>query len=227
MGAFLYLKWIYMIYFTKDFIRFFKDLEKNNNTEWFHENKKRYETYVKKPTLLLLADLVAELQKFDADIDVEPKKCIGRINRDVRFSKDKTPYNIRIFAHINKGSKTEPIPVIAFQMGANDVGIMAGYYSPSKEKINGIRDKIKTNTAVFQKTYSDKAFVSKFKSIRGESLKRIPNEYKETFEKEPLVANNQFYYVNKLNSEILLTDKLLSVIIDHYKAAKPLNEFLS
>jgi uncharacterized protein (TIGR02453 family) len=177
--------------------------------------------------LRLVTDLVAELQKLDIEIDVDPKKCIGRINRDVRFSKDKTPYNVKFSAHVYKGSKTEPVPVIAFQMGATEMAIMSGYYNPAQEKINSIRDKIKSETATFKKIYSDQEFVSKFGNILGESLKRIPNEYKETFEQEPLVANNQFYYVKKLKADLLLTDDLLPVIIDHYKAAKPLNEFLS
>jgi uncharacterized protein (TIGR02453 family) len=216
-----------MIYFTKEFIQFFSELEKNNNSEWFHTNQKRYETHVKKPMLRLLTDLLAGLQKLDWEIDVDPKKCIGRINRDVRFSKDKTPYNVKIFGHIHKGSKTDPVPVIAFQMGANEMGIMTGYYTPEKEKISSIRDKIKSETATFKKIYSDQVFVTMFGSICGERLKRIPPEYKETFEQEPLVANNQFYCVKKLNIDIIFTDELLPVLIDHYKAAKPLNDFLS
>ncbi len=216
-----------MIYFTNDFIQFFSELEKNNHPDWFHANQKRYETHVKKPMLRLLTDLLAELQKLDWEIDVDPKKCIGRINRDVRFSKDKTPYNVKFFGHIYKGSKTEPVPVIAFQMGATEMGIMTGYYSPEKEKISSIREKIKADTATFQQIYSDPNFVSKFGTICGESLKRIPPEYKETFEQEPLVANNQFYCVKKLSNDLILTDKLLPVLLDYYKAAKPLNDFLS
>jgi uncharacterized protein (TIGR02453 family) len=216
-----------MTYFTEDFIQFFNDLEKNNNQEWFHNHQKSYETNVKKPMQRLLTDLIAELQKYDIEIDVDPKKCIGRINRDIRFSKDKTPYNVRSMAHIYKGSEPEPIPVIAFQLGANEIAIMSGYYNPSKEKISSIRDKIKTDTAAFKKIYSDKEFISKFGTICGDRLKRIPEAYKATFEQEPIVANNQFYYVNKLKPELLLTEELLPSIIDHYKAAKPLNEFFS
>lgn len=216
-----------MTYFTKDYIQFFKNLEKNNTKEWFHANKKSYEANVKKPMQQLVTDLIAELQKFDAEIDIDPKKCIGRINRDIRFSKDKTPYNLRMMANIYKGTKAEPFHVIAFQFGANESGIMFGHYRPSKEKIKSIRDKIKSDTATFKSIYSNKEFVSKFGSICGESLKRIPAEYQETFEQEPLVANKQFYFIKKLKSDVILTDKLLSVLIDHYKVARPLNEFFA
>jgi len=134
---------------------------------------------------------------------------------------------VRMMAHIYKGSKTDPLPVIAFQLGAMDMAIMSGYYSPEKEKIKSIRDKIKSEPAAFRKIYSDKQFVSKFGTICGESLKRVPVEYQETFEQEPLVANKQFYFVNKLGSDMILTDELLPEIIAHYKAAKPFNDFFS
>lgn len=132
---------------------------------------------------------------------------------------------MRMTAHIYKGRKTDPIPVIAFQLGANEIAIMSGYYSPEKEKIKIIRDKIKSEPAVFHKIYSDKEFVSKFGTICGESLKRVPAEYHETFAQEPLVANKQFYFMKKQDSEMILTDALLPEIIAHYKAAKPLNDF--
>lgn len=223
----VFLTFLKMIYFTKEFFQFFNDLEKNNHKEWFHASKKRYETHVKKPMEQFMTHLITELQKLDAEIDVDPKKCIGRINRDVRFSNDKTPYNVRMMAHIYKGSKTDPLPVIAFQLGAMDMAIMSGYYSPEKEKIKSIRDKIKSEPAAFRKIYSDKEFISKFGTICGESLKRVPVEYQETFEQEPLIANKQFYFMKKLSSEVILTDDLLPEIIDYYKAAKPLNNFFS
>jgi len=216
-----------MKYFTKEFIQFFQELEKNNTKEWFHNHKKQYETFVKKPMQHFVTDVVGELQKLDSEISVEPKKCIGRINRDIRFSKDKTPYKIRSFAHITKGEKVDPLPVIAFQMGANDIGIMSGFYSPSKERIKSIRDMIMEDVKTFQKLYSAQGFVSKYGSIQGEANKRIPKEYKETFVTEPLIANKQFYYVKELANDVILTDELLPLIVGFWKAAKPLNDFLS
>jgi len=216
-----------MKYFDKEFIDFFSELEKNNTKDWFHNNKKRYEASVKKPMQHFVADVLKELQKLDAEIVIEPKKCIGRINRDIRFSKDKTPYKIRTFATIYKGDKINPLPVIAFQMGAKDLGIMSGFYNPSKERLLSIRNHIIKNTEVFQQLYSAPDFVDKFGNIKGDALKRIPKEYQATFEKELLIANKQFYYDKEMKSDILLTDELLPLIIEYWKAAKPLNDFLS
>jgi len=216
-----------MKYFSKEFIQFFKALEKNNNKEWFHANKKTYEEFVKIPMKNFVTDLLAELKKKDGEIQVEAKKCLGRINRDIRFSKDKTPYNIRFFAHVTKGDKMDPLPVIAFRFGGRDAGIMTGFYAPNKDRLKGIRENIKSNPKKFKKLYSTKKFIDSFGSIEGEVHKRIPPEYKELFESEPLIANKQFYYVKEVKPEIILRDDLLSTIMDYWKAAKPMNDFLS
>jgi uncharacterized protein (TIGR02453 family) len=215
-----------MKYFNKGFADFYTQLELNNNKDWFHSNKKTYETDVKTPMVQLVTDLVSELQKHDSSIDVDPKKCIGRINRDIRFSKDKTPYKIRSMVQISKGTKNDPVPVIAFRIGARDAGIMSGFYTPDKDRINTIRNKIKADVETFQKLYLDRAFQKHFGSIRGEKMKRIAPEYKDIHDKEPLVANKQLYYVAELDPDIIFTDDFLPRLIDYYKVARPLNDFL-
>jgi uncharacterized protein (TIGR02453 family) len=216
-----------MTYFTKDFIQFFSELEKNNNKEWFHSNKKRYNQFVKNPMKQFVSDVVDELHKIDSEILIDPNKCIARINRDTRFSNDKTPYKTRTFGHIYKGDKSDPIPVIAFQLGAKNIGFMTGFYNPSKERLKSIRDKIKADIVSFQSLYSSKEFKDNYGSIKGDANKRIPPEYMEAFEKEPLIANKQFYYMKEFKSDVLLSDELLPLLIKHYYAAKPLNDFFS
>jgi len=75
--------------------------------------------------------------------------------------------------------------------------------------------------------YSAKSFKSKFTEIQGAVNKRIPKEYQDTFEDEPLIANKQFYYYNEFKPDIILKDDLIKFIVAHYKAAKPLNDYLS
>jgi len=82
-----------MAYFTKEYLDFFQELEKNNSKEWFDKNRKRYENHVRKPMIALVEDVVSSMQEHDSGFNPDPKKCVGRINRDTRFSKDKTPYN--------------------------------------------------------------------------------------------------------------------------------------
>ena len=216
-----------MQYFTKDYINFFKALQKNNNKEWFQQNKKTYETEVRKPMIHFVSDLLLAMKKIDPDIIIEPKKCLGRINRDIRFSKDKTPYNTRFFAHITKGVRTDQTPGIAFRFGGYDAGIMAGFFAPNKDRLQKIRQNILADPKTFKKLYSSKAFKDKFGLIHGEANKRIAKQYQTILDKEPLIANKQFYYMVDAKSNIILKENLLSIVINHWKAAKPLNDFLS
>lgn len=217
-----------MQYFTKDYIKFFKDLSKNNNKEWFHDNKERYENSVKNPFLNFTIDLIEEVNKIDKEINLDAKKCISRINRDIRFAKDKTPYNLHLNAHITKGdSKTNPYPIIAVRFGGFEAGIMSGHFMPSKERLLSIRNEIKGNTNAFNKLYTDKTFVGKFGEIQGDINKRIPVEFQETFKREPLIANKQFYYMSEQKTDFITKNDLLSTIMEHWECAKPLNEFIT
>ncbi|KAB2842673.1 MAG: TIGR02453 family protein, partial [Melioribacteraceae bacterium] len=81
-----------MSHFSKELIKFLKDLSKNNNREWFTENKKRYENFVKEPFFNFIDELITRMNMDDPSIAIEPKDAIFRIHRDVRFSNDKSPY---------------------------------------------------------------------------------------------------------------------------------------
>jgi len=216
-----------MQYFTKEYNEFFKDLEKNNRKEWFHANKKRYENHVRKPMIALVSDLIEVMNKEDGGFNTDAKKCLGRINRDIRFAKDKTPYNQHLFAHITKGNIDSPKPGIAFRFGAHDAGIMGGFYKLNKARLFEIRNKIQRGMAKFQEIKNGKDFVDKFDKLQGEAYKRVPPELKDTFEVEPLIANKQFYYVAEKKGDFVHSENLLEEILAYWRAAKPMNDFLT
>ena len=87
-----------MIYLEKEYLNFFNELSENNNKLWFDENRKRYEKFVKKPFENLITDLIAELSNIDLKITMQAKDAMFRINRDIRFSNDKTPYKTQMSA---------------------------------------------------------------------------------------------------------------------------------
>ncbi len=215
-----------MTYFDNDFIQFFKDLSANNEKEWFHSNKKRYENTIKKPFNTFLSDLISEIQKHDSSIKVEPKDCLGRINRDIRFSKDKTPYNLHYTAFVSSaGKKDKSIPGIYLRFTAEDIGIMAGSFGPEKEQLQQIRNYIQDHLDEFQGLYKDKTFGSTFGQITGDANKRIPAEFQSTFETEPLIANKQFYYVAKEKPALITSNNLVQKIMEYWHVAQPLNDF--
>jgi len=216
-----------MSYFTQDFIDFFKELSQNNHKEWFHANKKRYEASVKNPFYALLGDIIKEFQKEDPLMNLEVKNAVARINRDIRFSKDKTPYNTHVTAFISReGKKNKSIPGLFLRFSPEMVGIMGGCYGPDKEQLIKLRTVMSQDGKAFRKLINAKSFKNKFGEIQGDVSKRIPKEFKEAAQIEPLVANKQFYFVAEREPELLLQKDLLKEIMKYWKTMKPVSEFL-
>ena len=116
-----------MKYFTQDYLDFFKELAANNHKEWFDENRKRYEKSVKDPFKKFVEALIAETHKFDPSVNIEAKDAIFRINRDIRFSKDKTPYKLDRSAIISSGGrKDHSIPGFYIATGFSGHGFGIG-----------------------------------------------------------------------------------------------------
>ena len=106
-----------MIYITKEFFTFFNGLQKNNTTEWFNDNRKAYEQHVKKPFSLLIDEMIRRISKHEPDVKITASDAIMRINKDIRFSKDKTPYNTHVSANISKyGKKNKAYPGFYLQL---------------------------------------------------------------------------------------------------------------
>ncbi len=217
-----------MNYFTEDFLSFFKELAKNNHKDWFHANKKRYETSVKKPFEVFLEDMISEIKKVDPKVAITPKECILRINRDIRFSKDKSPYNLHYTAFISPGGrKDKSMPGIFIRFSPEMVGIMGGCFGPTKDQLEKIRSAIKNNPGKFRALIEERDFVQKFGQIRGDSLKRIPKEWQDTFEKEPLIANKQFYFIAEETPELICSDSLKQELMKYWHIMRPVNEYLT
>lgn len=217
-----------MAFFTGDFGAFFSDLEGNNNTTWFNENKKRYEKSVKEPFADFVAALIAALKKQDPSITIEPKDAIHRINRDIRFSKDKNPYKLQASAIISKGGKKDMTsPGMYIELSHLRLRIYGGCYMPDATQLDKIRTAIAADTEGFAKIKNDKAFASTFGEIRGEKNKRLPEHLRAAAEKEPLVANKQFYFFTELEGDVIASDGLLKTVTEKYAAAGKLNAFLA
>lgn len=217
-----------MKYFEADFLEFFKDLAGNNHKEWFDANRKRYERVVKDPFRAFVADMIDRIAADDPSVKIEPKDAIFRINRDIRFSKDKTPYKTNVSAIISRGGrKDKSTPGIYLELNPENVRIYGGAHMLDKDQLYSVRDYISGHLKEFNKVISAKEFVDKFGEIRGEQNKRIPNEFVEAGEQQPLVFNKQFYYFAKLPPELVLKDELADTLMEHYHASKPVKEYLT
>jgi uncharacterized protein (TIGR02453 family) len=216
-----------MSYFNNDFLEFLNELKNNNNRDWFLNNKKRYEESVKIPFEHFIQDIIYRIHEDDETLMVTPKEAIFRIYRDIRFSKDKTPYKTHVSAVIsNGGRKNYSDPGVYLELSAEQVRFYSGIYQLSKDQLESVRRFLVSNMEEFNSQLKDKNFKKFFGSIRGEQNKRIPNEFREATIKQPLLANKQFYYFSELGSDKILSKNLSTTLMKFYHAAKPMNSFL-
>ncbi len=216
-----------MKYFSPAFFKFFDELKNNNNKEWFDKNKSRYENDVKAPFKKLVEDVSRKLAKDIPNINTDASKAIFRINRDVRFSKDKSPYKLNVAAVLSPGGKKEEnYPGFYMHFGADEIMIGGGKYFCTKEDIAKIRQEIYYNNKEFSKLLNDKGFKDKWKTLQGDKSKILPPEYKDFLKEQPLIANKQFWYFANLTRKDVTGDKLDDLVLSYYRAALKMNRFL-
>lgn len=207
---------------SKEFIEFFKELHSNNNRDWFHANKKRYEKEVKAPFYDLVAQVIEGMKEFEPDLELEVKNAVFRINRDIRFSKDKSPYKTHVGAVISKGGRKNLLyPGIYLHLSNAGVHIGGGCYKPDKEGLSKIRHAIIQQPKRVKKILADKKFLSFYPNgIVGERNKILPKEFKPYGEKHPLIFQKQYYYMTEYNDETTVLKKDLALfIVQHYEAS--------
>lgn len=217
-----------MQYFTEDYLNFFKELAANNHKDWFDENRKRYEKSVKKAFEVFVTDLIAAIQKHDKKVEITYKEAIFRINRDIRFSKNKEPYKLNRSAIISpKGRKDKAFPGLYFEAGPEHYRIYGGVYMPDKAQLYAIRDTIVSNPKAFNKLIQDKKFRDTFGEIRGDKNKIIPKEFKAEAANTPLVFNKQFYWFTQFEPEIILSENVLETTMEVYLANKKVMDYFA
>jgi len=216
-----------MQFFSNEFILFFSKLEKNNNRDWFNEKKTIFNNLVKEPFEIFIEALLNEIKEDDENIRLTPKEAIFRIYKDVRFSKDKTPYKTNVSAIISEGGRKDfTSPGIYLELNKDGLKFYGGAHFLERNQLQNLREFISDNLDEFHSLINDKKFKKNFGLILGEKNKRIPSEFKELNLTEPLIANKQFYFLKTLNSKKMLSKNLLKTVMDLYHIGKPFNEFL-
>jgi uncharacterized protein (TIGR02453 family) len=212
---------------SKEFFSFFTRLEKNNNKEWFDLHRSEYEQNVKEPFRHLVQMVIERIRKIEPDLQMEAKDAIFRINRDVRFSTDKSPYKAHMGAHISRfGRKAIGRPGFYFEVGAKGGGVAGGCYDLDKESLLLVRDLIKHESKEFTKLINAKSFVTTYGEIRGQKNKVLPPEFRAASEQSPILYNKQFYWWTDIPVKTFLTSSCIDVLMSYHKAAKPLSDFL-
>jgi uncharacterized protein (TIGR02453 family) len=214
-------------YFSPDFLHFFMELAPNNNKDWFDNNRDRYKKSVKEPFENFVEKLIKELKKTEDIMDGRPSDFIFRINKDIRFSKDKSPYKLQMSAAISKGGKKDMVNIgVYFELGPEHLGVYTGVYMPDKEQIDRIRRHIAKNGKRLEAILNEKHFKATFGEVKGEKAKLLPPDLKLAATQQPLIFNKQFYLQHTAEPEIIVEKDVLKYITEKYKHAKAYNEFI-
>ena len=217
-----------MSYFTKKTLTFWRGLAKNNNKAWFDENRKAYQEHLREPYLALAEDLCEAIALAEPEYDVEPKKAIYRINRDVRFSNDKTPYKTNLGITIGRSQKHDPNwPVYTVRVGVDGIAIGGGLYAPGNELRDQVRHYLGTRAADIAAVTADADFAQHFGEIKGERNKRLPKDLAPLGAEQPLVFNKQWIFWNEWpDASLLLDPDLDAFIVERWHAGRTLNTLL-
>jgi len=214
-------------WFSPKTIKFFSELKENNNKKWFDENRKTYEEYVKKPLKLFFIDLWEKLLEKRPHLNFDSKKSIFRINRDIRFSKDKTPYKVWMSFALWEGpySKAEN-PWFYFCLWANDLDMWAGNYWFNKEMLEKFREKIAWDESESFKKLMNK-LKKKWYEIKGKHYKRYPRWYtEESKNAEYLLYNGIFIFEKYWKPKEIYSKDLVDFCAKKYDDYMELQEWL-
>lgn len=213
---------------SKSTMKFLKDLKANNDRDWFNDNKKKYEE-AREDFEAFVADLIKGIAKFDPPIaDIVPKKAVFRIYRDVRFSKDKSPYKVNFGAHLTSSPvKVHDRAGYYINLQPGNTFLAGGAYLPPGPWLNKIRQEIDYNTKEFKKILNSASFKKYFGGIEGEQLKTAPKGYPKDHPEIELLRYKSFLAVNNCDDKLATSDDFLKHSTAVFKAMKPFDDFLN
>ena len=221
------------IYFTmsvqisENTLQFLSNLALNNNKDWFTENKAVY-TNAQQNMISFIENLITEMGKFDDEIlKIDPKKTLFRIYRDVRFSKDKSPYKTNMGASLGMGKGSQKAGYY-LHVEPGKSFLAAGIYMPDSAALKTIRKEISLYSDDFLKVINDKNFKSLFKELDQEDqLKKIPQGFENEDPMAEFLKLKNYIVVYSLKDEDLMKKEAAKKFTEIFKAAKPLNDFLN
>ncbi|MFN8598000.1 MAG: DUF2461 domain-containing protein [Anaerolineae bacterium] len=205
-------------------------LEKHNNKAWFDAHrgeyeaaKDRFEQYVE-----LFIDEFRSIEDF---ADLSAKACLFRINRDVRFSKDKSPYKTNFGASIALGGKqSRRMPYYIHLQPGNNSLLAGGLYMPMPEQINRVRVAIARDSAPLRKILNGKTFLKVFGNLMEDGagkLKTAPKGYDRNHPDLDLLQFKQWAVMHPLTDAEMLATDLMKRTLETFKVLKPLNDWLN
>jgi uncharacterized protein (TIGR02453 family) len=210
---------------TKSNLDFLNLIKKNNNRDWFNEHKDCYLIELK--NLELFADnLLVELNKHDVIETVSGKKSLHRIYRDVRFSKEKTPYNTHWGGGFKRATKSRRGSYYYhLELGNSFVAI--GFWGPEPADLKRIRDEFSYDPKKFRSILKNKTFIKTFGELKGEQIKTSPKGFSADDEAIDLLRYKQFLLIKKFTDQEVLDQNFIKTINETFKISRPFLDYMS
>jgi len=209
----------------KESIEFLKTLSKNNNRDWFNKHKNRY-TEAQENIASFADALLFEMNKHDKIATLSGKKSLFRIYRDVRFSKNKTPYN----THWNGGFKRATQKLRGgyyFNIAPGNSFVAGGFWGPEPKDMKRIREDIDANYTDWKKLLAGKTFVKTFGGLQGEQLGSAPRGYAKDHPAIELLRYKQFVLRHSFTDKEVLSPGFLREVNDVFKKMRPFLDYMS
>ena len=208
-------------------IAFLNELKSNNNRDWFNENRKQYEN-AKRDFEELFNSIIPKLYKLDPSIGTpDAKKSIFRIYRDVRFSKDKSPYKTNFGGFIAKGGRKGGYAGYYLHLEPGNSFVGGGLYMPPSDSLKKVRSEVMYHVDEFKGIIRDKAFRKYFNTIEGEKLKRPPKGFPADFPDIELLKMKSYVVFNRLDDQQIVSDNLEQYVVNAFGAMVPFVHFLN
>lgn len=212
-------------------IKFLKDLKKNNNKPWFDTNRKRYEE-AKKDFEEFIQSVINTHGKKDKSIALlKAKECMFRINRDIRFAKDKSPYKTNLGASINKdGRKSMTTAGYYFHLQPGESFAGGGLYMPLPDELKKVRQEIDYNFTEFKKIIGSRKFKSVYDDLDKSDeflLSRVPKGYEPSNPAAEYLRLKSYIAFVRVSDTELTSKELLKKTLTAFEALQPLNDFIN
>jgi len=217
------------IHIPKAGFDFLKKLKRNNNREWFLNNKNLYDENLKIPLQQVIYELRQNLSAKTEGINFDPKKSIFRINRDVRFSDNKDPYKTNVGASFisYQHNKKDEFPGLYIHVEPGNCFVGGGLYMPTGDQIRKIRELIKQDPVALRKIIGAKEVKKHFGGLAGEKLKTAPRGVPADHPDIDLLRWKQFIYVKHYKDAEFQMGNLAKTIEKEFLAMMPLVNWLN
>lgn len=203
-------------------VSFLQELADNNNKAWFDAHRPQYQA-LRQEFTDLVGEVIAGIGSVDEAVrDLQPANCLFRINRDVRFSRDKSPYKTQFSAAIGPQGRSTNLPAYYFQIdAAGNLFLGGGLYAPAPEQLANARRFIAAHPERLEELYADPAFHAAYGAIDGEMLKRPPAGYPADAPHLEALKLKQYLVGQSYVVHEFAGDALAPLIIERFSAAAP------